>query len=96
MYVFMLGSGERKLQAYWDLELCSLLSLSAPLVSIFAPASEQEAVQSASAFIDYALTWIDQQLEDPQKFPNHLGELVGGGGFCLIRLFTRWRYWRGL
>lgn len=28
--------------------------------------------QPASMFIDYALTWIDQQLEDPQKFPVRL------------------------
>lgn len=30
-------------------------------------------------FIDYALTWIDQQLEDPQKFPSRIeGNLRDG------------------
>ena len=32
------------------------------------------ASQPASMFIDYALTWIDQQLEDPQNFPTHSGK----------------------
>ena len=71
------------MRAYWGPELCNQLALSVPLVSTFSPLPDHEdsssgsgaatAVQSASAFIDYALTWIDQQLEDPQRFPNRLG-----------------------
>ena len=36
--------------------------------------------QPASMFIDYALTWIDQQLEDPQNFPTH-SEVAMKGDF---------------
>lgn len=30
--------------------------------------------QSASCFIDHALSWIDRQLEDPQNFPLRTGK----------------------
>jgi hypothetical protein len=36
--------------------------------------------QPASMFIDYALTWVDQQLEDPQNFPTH-SEVAMKGDF---------------
>lgn len=32
-------------------------------------------LQSASSFLDFALTWIDQQLEDPEMFPTRFGKL---------------------
>lgn len=35
-------------------------------------------LQSASSFLDFALTWIDQQLEDPEKFPTRFGKPFEG------------------
>lgn len=44
-------------------------------------------LQPASSFIDFVLTWVDQQLEDPEQFPTRFGTLAH---FCAAtRLISR-------
>lgn len=60
----------------WNNEMVTLLAMGMPLVNIACTGCSTQITQSASTFIDYALTWIDQQLEDSQKFPIRLDGVI--------------------